>query len=578
MIEIETITGLGMLFDLSPDMLFQLDNDGCILRVSKHLSQVLGYQEGEMLSKNNLDYIHPEDKEHTLKQYQTAAQHQSVHLFKNRYRCANGSYKSLSWNVSLLPDNTFYASARDITHYLNIQNQLAKALTDNQKIYDNSLDVLCVVDAEGCFIRVSKAAKKVWGYSEQELLGRKFLDFVHPDDVALTIAADQEIKSGNNKTNFENRYIHKNGSIVPIVWSAQYHPLEQVVFGIARDATEREKQKEQLFFNQRRLEALLESGNDLIVIISKKGIYQYCSTSVDKILGFEPAFFLGKSPFEFIHPDDINRIKGTFGYILSTEDMVHVPPFRIKNANGDWCWVESFATNMVKDPAISGIVVNSRDVSIKIKDEEEKRLAAEKLSVSNQRYQLVTEVTKDVIWDWNLQTNQLSRDKIFEKHFGYPEQPDQDGLKPWEAHIHPDDRERVLNSIHNSINNPNEKFWREEYRFFKADGAIAFITDQGYIIRNREKKAIRMVGAMNDKTELKEKELRILEQNQRLREIAQINSHVIRKPVATILGLMEIFDKTSVSGKQNLEIIQHLATTTQELDDVIKSINDKTIY
>lgn len=87
-----------------------------------------------------------------------------------------------------------------------------------------------------------------------------------------------------------------------------------------------------------------------------------------------------------------------------------------------------------------------------------------------------------------------------------------------------------------------------------------------------------MVGAMNDKTELKEKELRILEQNQRLREIAQINSHVIRKPVATILGLMEIFDKTSVSGKQNLEIIQHLATTTQELDDVIKSINDKTIY
>ncbi len=573
---LEQIAGLDVIFDLSPEMLCLLDEGGHFLMVNKFLSRALGYSEVELLSKPFLDFLHPEDKENSLKQIEALRQNKTVHLFKNRYRCANGLYKSFSWNVTQFPDKTFYASAREITQYLNVKNQLAKAITNNQKFYDNSLDMICVFDTEGCFTKVSKAAKTILGYDEQELLGINFLDFVYPEDVASTISAYNEIKFGNSKTNFENRYIHKNGSIVPLIWSAQYLPFEQACFATARDATEREKQKEQLHFNQRRLEALVESGNDLIGIINTDGVYIYVSSSFQKIFGIAPETFIGKTPFDFIHPDDVNRLKKAFEYILTTEDTVHVPPFRMINGEGSCCWIETFAINKANDPAIGGVVVNSRDISIKIKDEEEKRLAAEKLMISNERYKLVTKATQDIIWDWDLETNELSRDKSFEKILGFPFDATTVNSASWEAYIHPEDKERVIKSIIAATDNSNEHFWKEEYRFIKPDGSVAFIIDEGYVVRNAAKKAVRMVGAMHDNTEIKEKELQILKQNEQLREIAQINSHVIRRPVATILGLMDLLDKNCVSGEENLEILEHLTTTTKELDEVIRQVNNKT--
>jgi signal transduction histidine kinase len=132
-----------------------------------------------------------------------------------------------------------------------------------------------------------------------------------------------------------------------------------------------------------------------------------------------------------------------------------------------------------------------------------------------------------------------------------------------------------MNSIVVATINPDEQLWQSEYRLIKADGSVAFITDRGYIVRDAAKKAIKMVGAMHDISELKEKELRILEQNKRLHEIAQINSHIIRRPVASILGLMELLDKESIVGEGNQEVLERLLTSTKALDAVIRQLNEK---
>jgi light-regulated signal transduction histidine kinase (bacteriophytochrome) len=79
---------------------------------------------------------------------------------------------------------------------------------------------------------------------------------------------------------------------------------------------------------------------------------------------------------------------------------------------------------------------------------------------------------------------------------------------------------------------------------------------------------------MHDRTEGREKEQQILRQNKQLIEVALITSHQLRRPVATILGLVELIDK-SVFDQENLEIIEHLETTATELDAVIRRINDQ---
>jgi signal transduction histidine kinase len=82
-----------------------------------------------------------------------------------------------------------------------------------------------------------------------------------------------------------------------------------------------------------------------------------------------------------------------------------------------------------------------------------------------------------------------------------------------------------------------------------------------------------MIGAMQDITLIKQNELRITHQNKQLMEIAEINAHEIRRPVATILGLVQLFNKETIENK---ELLKHLETATLELDKVIRRIIDKT--
>ena len=82
--------------------------------------------------------------------------------------------------------------------------------------------------------------------------------------------------------------------------------------------------------------------------------------------------------------------------------------------------------------------------------------------------------------------------------------------------------------------------------------------------------------AIKDFTEQKKAQLKIIEQNKRLREIAQISSHEFRKPVASILGLVQLFDKENQHSSFNKEIIDFLAITANELDAVIHTIVKKT--
>jgi PAS domain S-box-containing protein len=119
--------------------------------------------------------------------------------------------------------------------------KLAEASYTNQQIMDYSLDVICTIDAAGRFMQVSPASVKTWGYKPEELTGREFIELLHPDDVALTTQTAADIRSGTPTNNFENRYIHKNGVTVPMVWSAVWSASDQITFCVARDNTERKQ-------------------------------------------------------------------------------------------------------------------------------------------------------------------------------------------------------------------------------------------------------------------------------------------------------------------------------------------------
>lgn len=123
-----------------------------------------------------------------------------------------------------------------------------------------SLDVICSVDENGRFLHVSDACETVWGYKAEELIGRPMLDLVYPDDHEPTIATANAAMLGKNTVSFENRYIRKDGTLVPMVWSARWDTKDRIRYGIGRDATEM-KRMEQAFRSeqQRFIDLFLEA-------------------------------------------------------------------------------------------------------------------------------------------------------------------------------------------------------------------------------------------------------------------------------------------------------------------------------
>lgn len=108
-------------------------------------------------------------------------------------------------------------------------------------ILDLMLDAVCVVDADGRFIYVSPAFGRILGHESDEVIGRNMIDFVHPDDRARTLEAAHEIMSGLPKPAFENRYLHRDGHVVHLMWSARWSDDRRVRVAVARDITARKR-------------------------------------------------------------------------------------------------------------------------------------------------------------------------------------------------------------------------------------------------------------------------------------------------------------------------------------------------
>jgi PAS domain S-box-containing protein len=114
------------------------------------------------------------------------------------------------------------------------------------RIFTLSSDLITVANFKGYFTRVNPAAERVLGYPESELLGRPFLDFVHPDDRERTVAEADAIGRGMTTLSFENRFIRKDGSYRTLAWTATPLVEEGVMYGMARDVTERRRAEAEL--------------------------------------------------------------------------------------------------------------------------------------------------------------------------------------------------------------------------------------------------------------------------------------------------------------------------------------------
>jgi two-component system, sensor histidine kinase and response regulator len=170
------------------------------------------------------------------------------------------------------------------------------------------------------------------------------------------------------------------------------------------------------------------------------------------------------------------------------------------------------------DGKISGAIVVFSDIT-------ERKRAEMALRESNQRFEVVTHATTNVIWDWDIEGNSVWWNDQFQTVFGYSSREVGNALESWTNRIHPNDLARVVEGIHH-VADGEECYWSDEYRFRRHDGEYAFVMNRGYVLRDDEGKAFRMIGAMEDITERKKSEVALLQSEEKFRQLADNVSDV----------------------------------------------------
>ncbi len=168
--------------------------------------------------------------------------------------------------------------------------------------------------------------------------------------------------------------------------------------------------------------------------------------------------------------------------------------------------------------AQASIALENAELYERVQQELADRKAAEEaLRQSEERFKLMAWATKDAVWDWDLQTNQIWWGEGLQKIFHFSSEMSQTNSEWWFDHIHPDDLSKVRHTIDQALEGGME-FWSKEYRFQREDGTFADIMDRGYILRADRGKPYRMIGAMMDITERKYMESTLLQANEQMRQ------------------------------------------------------------
>jgi PAS domain S-box-containing protein len=227
---------------------------------------------------------------------------------------------------------------------------------ERDRILNMSQELICIAGMDGYFKYLNPAWESTLGYTQEELFTRPFLNFIHPDDHARNEDEVEKLSAGQPTRDFQNRYIHKNGSIRTISWSATPLPEEQVTYCIGRDITERVQARQALHDSEEKYRTLVEQANDGIAVIQGEKIV-FANKRLAQITGRTFIDILDTPFTKYIPADDLPIIVDMYQR-REYEETPSIFESAIQHKDGSRVEVELSAglTTYAKKPAILVII------------------------------------------------------------------------------------------------------------------------------------------------------------------------------------------------------------------------------
>ncbi len=241
-----------------------------------------------------------------------------------------------------------------------------------RKLIENGSEVLAIVDKNGIMKFVSSTIEQEFGYTQSEIIHESGFKHIHPSDLEQLHEDFQQIlESPNERLRTVYRYQHKNGAWYYVETFAQNFLNDKDIEGVVlnfRNINNYIRNQQKVSEKERYYRSLIENSSDIISIVDSEGKYKYLSPSFEKQFGYYAIDFIGEDVFKYIHKEDVEEIRFLFDKAKKVHGWQFVLEklYRTPDSTGTLRYLESAVHNLINDPVIKGIVVNTRIVDDKV--------------------------------------------------------------------------------------------------------------------------------------------------------------------------------------------------------------------
>ncbi len=282
---------------------------------------------------------------------------------------------------------------------------------------------------------------------------------------------------------------------------------------------ERAHMEQALRASEDRFRSLVQNSTDLITIHTADGTVLYETPSAARLLGYGPQGLIGRNPFEWVHPDDVSVVQNALAEVLVQGNSGAPTEYRLRHANGDWCYMESVAVNLLDDPGIRGLVLTSRDIT-------GRKQAEAALRDSEERLRLALEAARSGTWNWDIQADCVTWSAEVAGMFGRRVADLDTTYEAYLSLIYRPDVDSVVHIIGASLLGKNQKY-RIEHRVIWPDGSLHWVESLGQVYHDERGQPRRMTGTMADVSERKQSEEALRQYVERLTTLHLIDQAIL---------------------------------------------------
>jgi two-component system, cell cycle sensor histidine kinase and response regulator CckA len=377
-------------------------------------------------------------------------------------------------------------------------------------ILENASDVMYTHDGQGNITWVNGAAERVSGYTRDELLNMNILDLLVPEQVPIVRARWAERGQGELPTPFTAEIIIKEGSRRTLEVG---HCLisddaqSPSILSIGRDVTNHARAQRALRESEERFRAFVEQSSDVLSLLDEQGKVIYQSQSITRHLGYLPEELVGRSCFDFVHPEDLETSLVGFRQGLEDPSKGDAIVLRLQHKLGHWKSFEAVSSTYVIGGRKAGLLASFRYVGDRMEAEAE-------LRDSEERYRQLFQRNLAGVFLSKLSGGLLDCNDSFAHIFGYESREQMIKLADFNPYSAPDERERYVTRLKRE-----KALTNFEMKLRRRDGTEVWVLENVTLLEDED--AAMIQGTLVDITERKRAEQALAESESKFRALAE---------------------------------------------------------